>query len=142
MREFYKMQYSSTKDRLIVNRLSKGLTLIICIAIVYSLLLGSVNVAMGQAPYLSSKVILVPMNKNATASVYCNDGDGLISGGYSIIFSSRGSAFDTSVYSNHPIQEINQTGYFEGWEAALENRANATAKISAFVLCLNLTLTR
>ena len=115
--------------------------LIVCAAVVYILLLGPVNVVMGQAPYLSSKVTSVPMNRNATASVFCNDGDGMMSGGYSIIFSSRVSEFDTSVYSNHPTQVINQTGYFEGWEAGLVNRGNETAKISAYVLCLNLTLT-
>lgn len=96
---------------------------------------------MAQAPYVNSETAPVAIGNYTTTSVYCNDGDGMISGGYSTGFSSTQSAFDTLVYSNHPTQEINQTGYFEGWEAGLVNKGNTSAEITALVLCLNLTLT-
>ncbi|GEM_PF-1965517 len=114
---------------------------LISVAIAYILLNSIINEALAQTPYLSSNTAPVPIGKNATASAFCNDGDGMISGGYSIGFLEGQSAFDTMLYSNHPIQEINQTGYFEGWEAGLVNKGNATAQITAIVLCLNLTLT-
>ena len=73
-------------------------------------------------------------------AVFCGEGDGMISGGYSMN-SSVQTAFDTVIYSNRPAQQINQSGYFEGWEAGLVNGGNGTAEITATVLCLNLTLT-
>jgi hypothetical protein len=120
---------------------STGIVLITSTTIACILLSTTVNETAAQAPYLNSKTAQVATGDNATASVSCNDGDGMISGGYSIGFSSTQSAFDTIVNSNHPTQEINQTGYFEGWEAGLVNKGNTTAKITAMVLCLNLTLT-
>ena len=88
----------------------------------------------GQAPYLET-------NTNNTAKAFCGDGDGIISGGYSLGFASLDAPFNTSIISNHPIQEANKTGYFEGWETALVNRGFEVATISATTLCLNLTLT-
>jgi hypothetical protein len=101
----------------------------------------STSEAVAQAPYLNSKIAPVTTGNYTIVSVFCNEGDGLISGGYSLGFSSTQSAPDTMVYSNRPTQEINQTGYFEGWEAGLVNNGNAAAEIAATVLCLNLTLT-
>lgn len=120
---------------------STGIGLVTGTTVAYMLLGAIVNEAVAQTPYLNSKSIKVGMGDNSTASVFCNDGDGMMSGGYSTGFSSTQSAFDTMVYSNHPTQEINQTGYFEGWEAGLVNKGNMTAEITAMVFCLNLTLT-
>lgn len=120
---------------------STGIGLVTGTTVAYMLLGAIVNEAVAQTPYLNSKSIKVAMGDNSTASVFCNDGDGMMSGGYSTGFSSTQSAFDTMVYSNHPTQEINQTGYFEGWEAGLVNKGNMTAEITAMVFCLNLTLT-
>jgi hypothetical protein len=92
-------------------------------------------------PYLKVKTIKVLLSTNATSRVFCEDGDGIISGGYSIEFHSINSPFNTMLYSNHPIQKINQTGNFEGWEAALVNKSNETVTLSATTLCLNLKLT-
>ena len=92
-------------------------------------------------PYLKVKTIKVPLSTNATSRVFCEDGDGIISGGYSIGFHSINSPFNTMLYSNHPIQKINQTGYFEGWEAALVHKSDETVTLSATTLCLNLKLT-
>ena len=100
-----------------------------------------INEAVAQTPYINSKKMPVEIGNYTKASVFCKDGDGMISGGFSMGFSSAQSAFDTMVYSNHPIQQINQTGYFEGWEAGLVNKGNTPAEITAIVLCLNLTLT-
>lgn len=120
---------------------STGIGLVTGTTVAYMLLGAIVNEAVAQTPYLNSKSIKVAMGDNSTPSVFCNDGDGMMSGGYSTGFSSTQSAFDTMVYSNHPTQEINQTGYFEGWEAGLVNKGNMTAEITAMVFCLNLTLT-
>jgi hypothetical protein len=130
-----------TRDSIRARIFSTGIVLVISTTIVCILLSTIINEAVAQAPYLNSKTAPVAMGNNSTASVFCNDGDGMISGGYSIGFSSAQTAFDTIVYSNHPTQEINQTGYFEGWEAGLVNKGNTTAEITAMVLCLNLTLT-
>ena len=92
-------------------------------------------------PYLKTKTINVLPSNNATSRVFCGDGDGIISGGYSIGFHSISSPFDTMVYSNHPLQMINKTGYFEGWEAGLVNKGNEAVMLSATTLCLNLKLT-
>jgi hypothetical protein len=100
-----------------------------------------INEAVAQVPYIDSKKVPVEIGNFAIASVYCKDGDGMISGGFSTGFSSAQAAFNTMLYSNHPTQQINQTGYFEGWEAGLVNKGNTTTEITAIVLCLNLTLT-
>jgi hypothetical protein len=135
-----KIQALFAREKIRVTIFSKDIVLFISTAIALMLFNNVIDV-MAQAPYLNAKTDPVTMGNNTTASVFCNDGDGMISGGYSTGFSSVQSAFDTIVYSNHPIQEINQTGYFEGWEAGLVNRGNTTAEITAIVLCLNLTLT-
>ena len=136
-----KKQNLSTRESIRVRIFSTGMVLIVSTTIAYMPLSTIINEAVAQAPYLNSKTAPVAIDNNTAASVFCNDGDGMISGGYSIGFSSVQSAFDTMVYSNHPTQEINQTGYFEGWEAGLVNKGNTTAEITAMVLCLNLTLT-
>ena len=65
-------------------------------------------------PYLKVMTVKVPPSNNVTSRVFCENGDGIISGGYSIGFHSINSPFNTMVYSNHPLQKINRTGYFEG----------------------------
>jgi hypothetical protein len=139
--QYKKKQTLSTGKNAKLRIFSKCMVLIAITMIGYMLLFAFVNAAAGQMPYLNSKMALVAMGENGTASVFCSDGDGMISGGYSMDFSPALSAFDTMVYANHPTQEINQSGYFEGWEAGLVNKGNATAKLTATVLCLNLTLT-
>jgi hypothetical protein len=101
----------------------------------------TLNMALAQAPYIKMKTAIVVPYDNESAIASCNDGDGIISGGYSIRFTSAESVFDTMIYSNHPAQELNETGYFEGWEAGIVNKGNETVGISAVSLCLNLTLT-
>src|SRR5688572_11074616 len=84
----------------------------------------SLNMAQAQAPYIRTKTAIVVPYDNESAIASCNDGDGIISGGYSIRFISAESVFDTMIYSNHPAQELNETGYFEGWEAGIVNKGN------------------
>ena len=95
-----------------------------------------------QGPYLKMKTVKVLSFNNATSKAYCENGDGIISGGYSIGFSTINDPFNTMLYSNHPIQKINTTGYFEGWEAGLVNKGTRMVTVTATTLCLNLTLTR
>jgi hypothetical protein len=95
----------------------------------------------GQAPYLDTKTIQVLPATNSTAKAFCSSGDGIISGGYSLGFTSLDAPFNTSIISNRPVQEVNETGYFEGWETSLVNRGYETGTLSASTLCLNLTLT-
>jgi hypothetical protein len=92
-------------------------------------------------PYLKTKTIQVPYSHNATSRVFCENGDGIISGGYSIGFHLTNSPFNTILYSNHPLQKVNRTGYFEGWEAGLVNKGNETVTLTSTTLCLNLKLT-
>ena len=112
-------------------------------ALTVFLLVGIVseNIARAQAPYIRTKTAIVMPYDFESARTFCNDGDGIISGGYSIRFISVESIFDTMLYSNHPAQEVNETGYFEGWEAGIVNKGNETVGITATSLCLNLTLT-
>jgi hypothetical protein len=95
----------------------------------------------GQAPYLETKTVNVLPATNNSAKAFCSDGDGLISGGYLLGFTSLDAPFNTSIISNHPVQEVNETGYFEGWETSLVNRGAEMGTLSASTLCLNLTLT-
>jgi hypothetical protein len=97
--------------------------------------------AQGSSTYTKIKIVKVLPAHNATATVFCNNGDGLLSGGYSIGFKSIKSAFNTMVYSNHPIHLKNATASFEGWQAGLINNGNETSTIAATELCLNLTAT-
>ena len=99
------------------------------------------NNAAAQGPYLETKTIKVPPHTNSSANAYCEHGDGIITGGYSLEFPSINSPFNTMIYSNHPIQKINKTGYYEGWQAGLINKGDDKVGISATTLCLNLTLT-
>jgi hypothetical protein len=96
---------------------------------------------LGQAPYLERETVKLLPATNSTARAFCSGGDGIISGGYSLGFNSLDAPFNTSITSNHPIQEVNETGYFEGWETGLVNRGYETGSLSASTLCLNLTLT-
>jgi hypothetical protein len=130
-----------SKDRIKAITFATSIVLIASITIALMVLSTSINETVAQAPYLNARTVPVATDYNTTASVFCNDGDGMISGGYSIGFLSAQSAFDTMVYSNHPIQQINQSEYFEGWKAGLVNKGNTTAEITSMVLCLNLTLT-
>jgi hypothetical protein len=118
-----------------------NILLIASIVIAYILVNISVDDAVAQAPYLNMKTSPVTPDKSVNVAVFCKEGDGMISGGYSMGYSSVQSAFDIVIYSNRPTQQINQTGYFEGWEAGLVNGGNGTAEITATVLCLSLTLT-
>lgn len=121
---------------------SRRVAIVVVISLIFDTLFSMVtNEAMAEAPYLSTDTTAVPSGANATASAFCKDGDGMISGGYSAGLTSNHSTFDIMVYSNHPIQEVNNTGYFEGWEAGLVNKGNKSTQITALVLCLNLTLT-
>jgi hypothetical protein len=99
------------------------------------------NQATAQGPYIKTKTVKVPPSANSTARTYCEDGDGIISGGYSSEFSSIDLPFNTMIYSSHPIQKINKTGYYEGWEAGLINKGTEKVGVTATTLCLNLTLT-
>lgn len=96
---------------------------------------------LSQAPYLETETVKVLPSTNSTARAFCSGGDGIISGGYSLGFTSLDAPFNTSITSNRPIQEVNETGYFEGWETSLVNRGYETGILSASTLCLNLTLT-
>jgi hypothetical protein len=97
--------------------------------------------AQASSTYTKVKTVKVLPAHNATATVFCNNGDGLLSGGYSIGFTSIKSAFNTMVYSDHPVYLKNATARFEGWQAGLINNGNQTATIAATQLCLNLTAT-
>lgn len=106
----------------------------------------SASIAEGQAPYshapyISEKTKIVYPGHYSSVLTFCNDGDGIISGGYSIDSAVELTIFDTMVHSNRPVQEINKTGYFEGWQAGLVNKGNESTEITAICLCLNLTLT-
>jgi hypothetical protein len=118
-----------------------NILLVASIAITYILVNIPVGEAVAQAPYLSMKTSPVTPDKSTNVAVFCKEGDGMISGGYTMNFSSVQAAFDTVIYANRPTQQINQTGYFEGWEAGLVNGGNEIAEITTTVLCLNLTLT-
>lgn len=117
-----------------------NVTLVASTVIAYILVNIPIDDAVAQAPYLNMKTSSVAPDKSVNVAVFCGEGDGMISGGYSMN-SSVQTAFDTVIYSNRPAQQINQSGYFEGWEAGLVNGGNGTAEITATVLCLNLTLT-
>lgn len=96
---------------------------------------------LGQAPYLETKIVKVLPASNNTAKAFCSGGDGIIAGGYSLGFTSLDAPFNTSITSSHPVQEVNETGYFEGWETSLVNRGYEAGTLSTSTLCLNLTLT-
>jgi hypothetical protein len=61
---------------------------------------------------------------------------GIISGGYLIGFHSMNSPFNMMVHSNLPLQKINKTGYFKGWEAGLVNKGNEAVTLSATTFCI------
>src|SRR5205823_5984937 len=87
-------------------------------------------------PYLKVMTVKVPPSNNVTSRVFCENGDGIISGGYSIGFHSINSPFNTMVYSNHPLQKINRTGYFEGWEAGLVNKGKEKLTLSKLIMLM------
>jgi hypothetical protein len=128
--------YLSFKDDMSIISIL-GIIIILIITI-----LNTENISiLGQAPYLNTKTVKVLPATNSTANAFCTGGDGIISGGYSLGFTSLDAPFNTSITSNRPVQEVNETGYFEGWETSLVNRGYETGTLSASTLCLNLTLT-
>ena len=136
--------FDSTYD--ICSKFQYQLVLTILLLALTSLTLISTSITEGQAPYsqapyISEKTEIVYPGHYSSASTFCNDGDGIISGGYSIDSAVGLAIFDTMLHSNHPVQEINKTGYFEGWQAGLLNKGNESTEITAVCLCLNLTLT-
>lgn len=93
-----------------------------------------------ESSYIVTGSVNVNPNSNATAKAFCENGDGLVSAGYSISgFTSVQSASDTVVYVNQPLRQKNTTATFEGWETGLLNDGNATVTITAQGLCLDLT---
>jgi hypothetical protein len=101
----------------------------------------SINeVAAQESSYIVTESVKVNPNSNSTAKAFCENGDGLVSAGYSISgFTSVQSASDTMIYVNQPIRQKNTTATFEGWETGLLNDGNATVTITAQGLCLDLT---
>jgi hypothetical protein len=101
----------------------------------------SINeVAAQESSYIVTESVKVNPNNNSTAKAFCENGDGLVSAGYSISgFTSVQSASDTMIYVNQPIRQKNTTATFEGWETGLLNDGNATVTITAQGLCLDLT---
>jgi hypothetical protein len=92
-----------------------------------------------QSSYLTSRITNVPVGSNASAIVFCKNGDNLLSGGYSIGFSSIRSAQHAVLYANHPLRYSNSSGIFEGWKSGLINNGNISATITAISLCLSST---
>src|SRR5215213_1465507 len=101
----------------------------------------------GQEPssYMKTKEVEVPPFTMRNASIFCDAGDGLVSGGFEIPFPSINSSFDTILYSNHPTHMTNRTEtnsteieVFEGWSSGLLNNASTSSNITAYGLCLNL----
>jgi hypothetical protein len=118
----------------------------------YAILIGSIvmtfisifaylnDVVAQESSYIVRESIKVNPNSNATAKAFCENGDGLVSAGYSMTgFTSVQSASDTMVYVNQPIRQKNATAIFEGWETGLLNNGNASVTITAQGLCLDLT---
>lgn len=98
------------------------------------------DVVAQESSYIVTESVQVNPNSNATAKALCENGDGLVSAGYSISgFTSVQSASDTMLYVNQPIREKNTTAIFEGWETGLLNNGNVTVAITAQGLCLDLT---
>jgi hypothetical protein len=98
------------------------------------------DVAAQESSYIVTESVKVSPNSNATAKAFCENGDGLVSAGYSMSgFTSVQSASDTMVYVNQPIRQKNTTAIFEGWETGLLNNGNASITITAQGLCLDLT---
>ena len=116
-------------------------TLICSIVIAFILAFAHLDDVVAQeSSYIVAGSEKVNPNSNATAKAFCENGDGLVSAGYSISgFTSVQSASDTMVYVNQPIRQKNTTAIFEGWETGLLNNGNATATITAQGLCLDLT---
>src|SRR6185437_16388 len=130
---------NNKKNTIIALRLVIGLTLSIGLAFTIYHVLDNVfweAKAQGQQSYLKMKVIKVLPNTNATVSVFCKKGNDLLSGGYSIGFTSSKSAIYTKIYSSHPAYQKNATGIFEGWESGLINNGNETVTIKSIALCL------
>jgi hypothetical protein len=139
------MDYNQSSDSgIVIIILVVALTLVMLAATsLYFLGVATLSkaIAQGSSTYTKIKTVKVLPAHNATATAFCNNGDGLLSGGYSIGFTSIKSAFDTMVYSNHPVYLKNATARFEGWQAGLINNGNQNATIAAMELCLNLTST-
>ena len=117
-------------------------TILICGIVIASILaFAHLDDAVAQeSSYIVTESAKVNPHSNATAKAFCENGDGLVSAGYSISgFTSVQSASDTIVYVNQPIRQKNTTAIFEGWETGLLNNGNATAIITAQGLCLDLT---
>jgi hypothetical protein len=117
-------------------------TILICsIVTAFILAIAHLDDAIAQeSSYIVTDSVKVNPSSNATAKAFCENGDGLVSSGYSISgFTSVQSASDTMVYVNQPLRQKNTTAIFEGWEAGLLNNGNATVTITAQGLCLDLT---
>jgi hypothetical protein len=89
--------------------------------------------------YFATDTVSVPASGNASAQAFCQSGDVLLTGGYSISFDSTGQVFNTMLYSNTAIRVQNATSSHEGWNAGLANMDTEPVTITANAVCLDVT---
>ena len=97
--------------------------------------------------YVNMNSVVVRAGLNNTATILCDKGDLLVSGGYDVQFKSAHDVANIFIYANHPtgnmtkildaVTKISTPSLQEGWETGLLNNGNNDIIVTARVLCAN-----
>jgi len=97
--------------------------------------------------YINMSSVVVKAGLNKSATVFCDKGDLLVTGGYDVQFKSPHDITSIFIYANHPTgnltkildpeTKISTPSLQEGWETGLSNNGNNDIKITAQALCAN-----
>lgn len=97
--------------------------------------------------YINTTSVVVRAGNNNTATILCDKGDLLISGGYDLELKSVHNFTNIFILANHPTgnltkildpaTKISTPSLQEGWETGLLNNGNNDITVTAHVLCAN-----
>jgi hypothetical protein len=98
--------------------------------------------------YINMTSVVVKAGHNNSATILCDKGDLMVSGGYDVQFKNAHDVTNIFIYANHPTgnmtkiyldaaTKISTPSLQEGWETGLLNNGNNDVKVTAQVLCAN-----
>lgn len=97
--------------------------------------------------YINTTSVVVKAGDNNSATIFCDKGDLLVSGGYKLQFLNAQDVINAFIYANYPTgnltkivepaTKISTPSLQEGWETGLLNNGKNDINVTAQVLCAN-----
>jgi hypothetical protein len=97
--------------------------------------------------YINMTSVVVKPGDNNSATIFCDKGDLLVTGGYKLQFLNAQDVVNALIYANYPTgnltklldptTKISTPTLQEGWETGLLNNGKSDINVTAQVLCAN-----